>query len=242
MARASTIVLISLPAPDVVDLAGCPKPQHRVDAGAVIRDVDVVAQRPAVAIDRQRLIVERVGHEDRDDLLGVLVRPDVVRAARDHDRQVVCRAIRQHHQVAAGFAGGVRAAWRERVRLLRLAGRHVAVDLVGADLEEPPELRPSRRFEQHPGAPDVGLDEGTGVEDRAVDVRLGGEVDDGVGLRDERLDDVGVGDVALHEREARTVAEVGDVARVARVGQLVEDGDSVVRIPRPARTARSCCR
>ena len=39
----------------------------------------------------------------------------------------------------------------------------------------------------------------SGSRMRPVDVRLGGEVDDCVGLGDERADDVRVGDVALDE-------------------------------------------
>ena len=39
-----------------------------------------------------------------------------------------------------------------------------------------------RRFEQHVGAVDVSLDEGVGAHDAAVDVRLGGKVDDGIGM------------------------------------------------------------
>ncbi len=36
------------------------------------------------------------------------------------------------------------------------------------------------RFQQHVGAVDIGLDEGVGVHDGAVDVRLGREIDDSV--------------------------------------------------------------
>ena len=44
----------------------------------------------------------------------------------------------------------------------------------------PARLQPdlSRRLEQLVGADDVGLDEGVGPVDRAVDVRLRGEVDE----------------------------------------------------------------
>ncbi len=67
------------------------------------------------------------------------------------------------------------------------------------------------------------------IEDRAVDVRLGGEVDDRVGAVDQRPDDGRVGDVAADEAEPRgllrVVADRGEVGLVAGVGQLVEDGD-----------------
>jgi hypothetical protein len=80
-----------------------------------------------------------------------------------------------------------------------------AVDLVGRDLEvatgSAAGARRADRLEQDVDADDAGPDERLRVEDRAVDVRLGGEVHDGVGVGDERADDVAVGDVALDEAE-----------------------------------------
>ena len=63
----------------------------------------------------------------------------------------------------------------------------------------------ARRLQQHEGAEDVGEDELAGRLDRAVDVGLGGEVDDGVAACDGFGDDAGIGDVALDELEALSV-------------------------------------
>ena len=62
-----------------------------------------------------------------------------------------------------------------------------AVDLVGRDLQEarPVRRRPAR-LEQDVDADDPGPQERLGSRMRAVDVRLGGEVDDRVDLGDER--------------------------------------------------------
>ena len=57
--------------------------------------------------------------------------------------------------------------------------------------------RVARGLEQHVGAEDVGLDELARRLDRAVDVRLGGEVDDRVAALDAVGDGVAVGDVRL---------------------------------------------
>ena len=46
--------------------------------------------------------------------------------------------------------------------------------------------RGAARLEQDVDADDAGPQERLGVEDRAVDVRLGGEVDDRVGVAHER--------------------------------------------------------
>ena len=77
---------------------------------------------------------------------------------------------------------------------------------------------------------DTGPEEGLGIEDRSVDVGLGGHVDHGVRAGDERFHDVRVGDVALDEREPPGLAGVrfdrGEVGAIAGVGQLVEDRDA----------------
>jgi hypothetical protein len=58
--------------------------------------------------------------------------------------------------------------------------------------------------------------------DRAVDVRLGGEVDDGVDCREELVEQASVADVALDEGVARRVGDRREVGEVAGVCQRVE--------------------
>ena len=58
-------------------------------------------------------------------------------------------------------------------------------------------------------------------------MRLGGEVDDGVRPRHQRVDEPGVADVADDELDAR-FGQIGQRLAVAGVGQLVEDGDRVI--------------
>ena len=76
--------------------------------------------------------------------------------------------------------------------------------------------------------PQLVLHERVGVDDRAVDVALGGEVDDAVVAGHGLGHRVPVADVALHEAEAGVVLEVLEVVGVAGVGQGVEDRDLVV--------------
>ena len=109
--------------------------QHHVDGLAVIQHVLVVAALFAVAVHRQRLVVDGVGDEERDDFLRVLVGTDVVRATGDGDRQAIGHEVGDRHEVAAGLAGGVGAARGHGVSLQRamIAG-DVTVDLIGGDL------------------------------------------------------------------------------------------------------------
>ena len=82
-----------------------------------------------------------------------------------------------------------------------------------------------------------GRQEGLRVEDGAVDVRLGGEVEHGIRRVDEGSDHLRIGDVALDEREPAghlgVVPDGRQVGLVAGVGQLVEDRD-----PRPVAPAQ----
>ena len=79
-------------------------------------------------------------------------------------------------------------------------------------------------------ADDSGPKECLRIEDRAIDVALGGDVEDGVRLRGQRTDRVGIGDVALDEGEPGRLLGVRldgrEVRPVARIGELVEDRDS----------------
>ena len=67
----------------VVRLAAGAMVEHVTHRVGVVVDVEPVALLPAVAVEWQRLVVECVGDEQRDDLLGMLVRAVGVGAARD---------------------------------------------------------------------------------------------------------------------------------------------------------------
>src|SRR5215218_1441281 len=87
-------------------------------------------------------------------------------------------------------------------------------------------------LQQLEGAYDVGLDEGAGVVDRAVDVALGGEVDHrrGTMLGEDAPHLPAVRDVAVEEREARIVQHAGEVLEAAGIGELVEHEDAGRRL------------
>ena len=108
-----------------------------------------------------------------------------------------------------------------------------AVDLVGRDLDELPQLRRlARRLEQDERAVDVGRDELAGVHQRAIDVRLGREVHDDVRGSDERPGDRRIGDVTLDELVPGVVDRALQVLQPAGVGELVERGHAPVGVRR----------
>ncbi len=215
---------------DVVDLADRAPVEHELDGAVVVLDVDPVAHVATVAVQRHLGAVEQVGGEQRDDLLRELVRPEVVRAAGDDDRQAVGRHVGEGDQVRAGLGRRVRRARRQLVGLGEAALLDRAVDLVGGDVHEPADADLAGDVAQHVGAEAVGAHERVRVDDRAVDVRLGGEVDDGVVAVHPLEHGVLVADVGVDELDPAVVHHVADRGEVAGVGERVEDRHLVVGV------------
>ena len=186
-------------------------------------DPEPVADLHPVAVDRQPLPRERVEDAERDQLLRVLTRPVVVGGADDQRLGLVGLAVGADHHVAAGLRGRVGRGRVDRRALGERALVDRAVDLVGGDLEVA-DAGGARRFEQHVGPVDVGLDELSRGLDRAVDVGLGGEVDDRLAALDRGLDRLGVGDVGDDQLEPLGVEPL-EVLLAPGVGELVEHPD-----------------
>ena len=98
----------------------------------------------------------------------------------------------------------------------------------------------ARGLQQHVRAQRVGAHERVRFGDRAIDVRLGGEVDDRRGRArvgsvrrpvERERDRRGVLDRAVDEAEARIVGEVVEVLLAPGVGELVEHGHLVAVLP-----------
>ena len=87
-------------------------------------------------------------------------------------------------------------------------------------------------LQQGEGTHQVGLNEGRGVEEGVVVMRLCGEVHDRVGAGDNAVNEVGVRDVALDDGQAsgKLGGHIGQGGTVARVGELVQDDDVDVRM------------
>ncbi len=224
-ARDDLDVLALVVTADVVDLPGRALAQDELDPGAVVLDPEPVADLAPVAVDGQRLAVERVRGHQRDQLLRILVRAVGVRAAGDRRVDAERPGVGRDVQVTGRLGDAVGARRLDRIGLGGgAAGGEIAVHLVGRDLDES-RARAANLLEQDLRPEELRPAEIGGAEDRAVDVRLGREVDDriaiggGLGHRgrvaDVRDDDVDAGSV--------------EVGRVARIGQLVEHAHVVAR-------------
>lgn len=217
---------------DVVDLAGLSVQQHRLDPGAVVMDMGIVAHLQTVAVDRDRLAQDCVGAEQRHGLLRVLVRPDVVRPARDGHRESVGDRVRLHQLIGRRLAGRVGAARGQVVGLHALvAVADVAVHLVGADVVNPDPKFP-RHLQQDMRAAHVGVGEDQRPQDALIHMGLGRKVDDQVdavilaGAAHEFL----IPDISDDQRQVGLSPQVMQVLSAARVCELVEYDHMALRV------------
>ena len=235
-----------VPAAHVVGFARHPALEHSAQRTGMVAHMEPVAHLLTVAIDRQRLARERVVDHQRNQLFRKLVGAVVVRAVAGEDGQAVGVVVGTHQVIACRLARRVRAVGLVTVQFGegRVGAGERAVDLVGRDMEEAKrvfggrlERAPvaARGLEQSEGAHHIGLDEGIGPVDRAVDMALGGKVHDGphAMLGEEAFDQGLVGNVAVHEVVARIAFERAQILQVARVGEAVQVDDGLVVIAQP---------
>ena len=226
-------VLDLLVAAEVIDLAFAPLSQGRVDAPTVIENVDPIADIFAFAVNRDRLVLDQVGNEQRNDLFGKLVGTVIVRAARGDRGETERVALRSHQEIGRRLRRRVGAVGRDR-RLFgeKACGSEAAVNFVGRNLNVSFDLGLAANVQQYLRPDDVGLDEGAGVENAAIDMTLSGEVHDGIDGAggDHRIHKLGVADVAPFETVPGIAFDVGQVFEVAGVGQLVDVDDGLIRI------------
>ena len=120
-------VLPFVEAADVVSFGNLPVMENHVNCAGMVFDKEPVANILALAVNRQRLLVANVVDEQRDELLGELVRAVVVAAVRHDGRHAVGIVERANEVVGTCLGGRVR---RVRRVLCRLVEEVVAVGQV----------------------------------------------------------------------------------------------------------------
>ncbi len=228
-------------AADIVRLARLAAANHRVDAPAVVLDVEPVADVAAVAVDRNRLLQQAGADHGGDEFLAVLPGTVVVGAVGGDHRQAVGMEIGSHQMIGAGLGGGVgrvggvgRGFSKRRIVVLERA-----VNLIGRDVMEAAAIRrlpvqPSGAggFQQREGADQIGLHEGRRPGDGAVHMAFGGEVGDGVDgvLAQQPVHQRPVANVAPHEQVPGRIGQVAQVVQRAGVSQQIESDDAEVGV------------
>ena len=192
----------------------------------------------AVAVNRQRLAVERVEDHQRDQFLGVLKRPVVVRAVGDERLQIVGVVVGAHEVIGRGLARRIRRVWRVRRVFTEEPGRaERAVDLVGGHVQEAEatarlgaELGNElpRRFEQHERADDIGVDKRPRTINRPIDVGLGGEIQDGIGRTSRNVSAIAARS-EISARTNRTRSSRSGSSRLSRLPAYVSLSTTTMR-------------
>ena len=123
-------------AAEVIDFPRAAAAERCGDTAAVVADVDPVANLHAIAVDGQGNVRQGIGDEQRDQLLGKLVRAVIVGAASDHGVHAVRVVSGTDQEIGPRLAGSIRAIRGQRCGLgkRRLGGFEGSVDLVGGDL------------------------------------------------------------------------------------------------------------
>ena len=207
----------------------------------MILDMQPVAPVLAAAIDRQLAPGHGVDDHQRDQLLGKLAGTVIVGAIGDDHRQAIGVVPGPCQMIGPRLAGGIgRVRCIGRVLAEQPALAQAAIDLVRGDMDEAEggagrlvEVAPifARGFQQDAGADDIGLDEGGGAVDGAVDMALGRQMHDRIGAvpLEDAAERAGVADIGLLEGIARIAGDRRQGLRIGGVGQLVEIDDRRVR-------------
>ena len=222
-------------AADIVGLAEAAFLQNEPDGGRVVFDKKPIADLLAVAIDGEGLSIERIEDHQGDELFGKMVGAVVVRAIRREGGEAVGVLEGPDEVVAGGFGGGVGAVRCEGGGLRKggVVRSESSVNFISRDMEETErgaavvgEGFPimARGIQETQRAGDIRLHERLGRVDRAIHMRLGGEIQHGIDLMlgEQSRNQFLVPDITLLKNIARIGGEVREVGGIARVGEQVE--------------------
>jgi hypothetical protein len=106
----------------------------------------------------------------------------------------------------------------------------MAVDFVGGDMVKAFFSKGTGSFQQDVGAHDIGMDKGGAVQDGAVDVGFGGEVDDGIDFLDEGSGEGLIGDIAFDEAIPGVGGYIPEIRQIAGIGEQIEVDNLVLGI------------
>ena len=171
----------------------------------------------------------------------------VVRAVGGQHRQTIGVVPSTNQMVGSRLAGRVGAVGLVRVGFAesRRVSCQAAINLVGADMQKTESLagliiqsRPigPHRFQQLKSADHIGLNEIHGAMDRAVYMRLGGEMQHSTWLvgGQQLADQCGVANIALHKMVSAVTGQGVQVAQIACVGELIKVDQHFIVLRQPS--------
>ena len=121
-------------AADIINLTDAASSKDQVDRLAVILHIKPVSDIETLAVYRERLIMQRIGDHQRDQLLRELIRTVVVGAAADRHRKAIGPMICKDKQVCGSLRCAVRTAGMNRRLLckekIRSVQRKISINLI----------------------------------------------------------------------------------------------------------------
>ena len=233
---------------------------HQAERGDMVVDMQPVANVGALAIDRQRLAVQAIEDDQRNELFGEMVGTVVVGTVRDQRRQAVGVVPGADEMVGSSLRGGVGRMGRvgrlfgEESRFAQRTIHLIRGDVLesegGAGVLVQRAPKPKRRLKERGRSADVRADEFAGAVDGAIDMRLGGQMKDRVGteLGERAIHGGLVTDVRLQEGVFGRIRDFLEGFQIAGVGKLVHDqyllgiriANEMANQGRSNETGRSC--
>src|SRR2546423_10102563 len=92
---------------EIISLADASLLQHPLDAAAMIANVQPISHLQSVAVNRNRLSIERVDDSERNQLLGKVIRTVVIGRVGRGDRKSIRVVVSAYQMVGRGFTGSV---------------------------------------------------------------------------------------------------------------------------------------
>jgi hypothetical protein len=231
-------------ASDVVAFSWNPLFQNDPESRAMVVHVEPVTDVSAVPVDRQFQTFHGIVDHERDELLGKLVRPVVVRTIGDEGREPVSSKIGSCQVIRGCFAGGVGAGGVIGSVLREIpCAPQGAINLVRGNVEKSLSLKGLRGarqpesatgFEEVKGAVDIGSHKGLGAKNAPVHVGFRSKMNHPVdgGNFENALNHFSVADIAFNEAVSfgKTLLHIGQIGEIAGIGEQVEiDHLDVVR-------------
>lgn len=224
-----------VPATHVVHFTRLTLGQHGANRTTVVRHIQPVPNLLAIAINRQGFTRQRIGDDQRNQLLREVIRPVIVRAIARRHRQPIGVMPSTHQMIAGRLARRIRAVWLVRISLGkgRVHRLQRTIHFIGAHMMKAEgrfrlafQRRPvaARSLQQGECAIDIGTHELARAMNATIHMALGRNMHDGARLvrSQQRIDQRPVTDIALHESVARIALQRSQILQIARVSQLVQ--------------------
>ncbi len=137
-----------------------------------------------------------------------------------------------YHEIPSGLTSRIGTSCAQGISLQGGAFPHLSVHLVRRDLMVPLDPVLPRGLQQNVGAEHIGHDKASRLHQRAIHMRVSGEVDDGVNvmLSHHLVHLFCVANIPLLEGIAWIICHVSQVIQIPGIGQLIVYHDPIVGI------------